>query len=129
PGSGTPRFRLVDDELWCEDVRVADLAAEHGTPLYVYSDAALTDRFAAMREAFGASARICYAVKANPNLTVLRRFGEMGAGFDVVGGGDLARVHAAGQHGADVVFAGVGKTAAELEEGIDAGVLAFHVES
>lgn len=129
PFSGTPHFHLVDGEMYCEDVRVANLAAEHGSPLYVYSERAMRDRFAAVRSAFGDDARICYAVKANPNLAVLRLFGELGASFDVVSGGELARVRAAGQSASGVVFAGVGKTERELEEGVDAGILAFHVES
>jgi diaminopimelate decarboxylase len=129
PGSGTDQFHLVDGAMRCEDVAIAELAERFGTPLYVYSRASMEERFDVVRAAFGADARICYAVKANPNLSVLRVFGERGASFDVVSGGELARVQAAGFDTSEVVFAGVGKTRAEMDEALRAGILAFHVES
>lgn len=129
PGSGSDHFHLVDGEMHCEGLAIAALAERFGTPLYVYSRAAMEDRFDAVRDAFGADARICYAVKANPNLSVLRVFGERGASFDVVSGGELARVRAAGFDTSEVVFAGVGKTRAEMDEALRADILAFHVES
>lgn len=129
PDSGTESFLLRGDALWCEDVPVAELAARHGTPLYVYSATAMRQRFARLRAAFGAEATICYAVKANPTLAVLRLFGELGAGFDVVSAGELLRVQAAGLPLDRVVFAGAGKRPDELAMGVELGVGAFHVES
>jgi diaminopimelate decarboxylase len=129
PGSGSDQFHLVDGEMHCEGVSIRALAERFGTPLYVYSRASMEERFDAVRSAFGADARICYAVKANPNLAVLKVFGERGASFDVVSGGELARVQAAGFDTSEVVFAGVGKTRAEMDEALRAGILAFHVES
>ncbi|MCB9887609.1 MAG: diaminopimelate decarboxylase [Planctomycetes bacterium] len=129
PGAGHPAFHLRDGELWCEDCRVADLAAEFGTPLYVYSGAAIDSRVGAVRAAFGADARICYAVKANSNLTVLRRMHAHGIGFDVVSGGELERLRAAGVPTDGVVFAGVGKEPWEIDAAVAAGILFFNVES
>ena len=129
PDADSDAFRLVDGALWCEDVPVEALAARFGTPLYVYSSATMRARHAVVRAAFGPDTRICYAVKSNPNLAVLRRFGEMGCGFDVVSAGELARVVAAGQPTDGVVFAGVGKTEADVAAGLDAGVLFFNLES
>ncbi len=129
PGSGSAAFHVVGGEVWCEGVRLADLAERHGTPLYVYSEAAMRERYAAVRGAFGAEAHVCYAVKSNPNLAVLRTFGALGTGFDVVSAGELARVRAAGQSTAGVVFAGVAKAAAEIDAALDAGILFFNVES
>src|SRR5690606_11843336 len=107
PGAGHPAFHLRAGELWCEDRPVAALAAEFGTPLYVYSGAAIDARIAAMRAAFGADAHVCYAVKANSNLSLLRRMHERGVGFDVVSGGELQRLVAAGVPTSGTVFAGV----------------------
>src|SRR5690349_2915848 len=79
PGSGTAAFHYRDAELYCEDMPLAELAARFGTPLYVYSRAAMAERYAAIRAAFGADAHVCYAVKANPNLAILRTFAQLGA--------------------------------------------------
>src|SRR5262245_53946444 len=106
PGAGTAAFHLRDGALWCEHVPVARLAAHFGTPLYVYSRAAIDERLAAVRDAFGPDAVVCYAVKANGNLAVLRAVAAGGAGFDVVSGGELARLQAAGLPTDRVVFAG-----------------------
>lgn len=129
PGSGSPAFHLRGGELWCEDVAVRDLAARFGTPLYVYSGATLDERVQRVRSAFGADAQICYAVKANSNLSLLARMHARGIGFDLVSGGELQRLQAARlpTHGA--VFAGVGKEPWEVEAAVAAGILFFNVES
>ena len=129
PGSGTADFHLRDGSLWCEDVPVAELAVRFGTPLYVYSGNALATRLAAVRDAFGASAHVCYAVKANSNLTLLQRMHRGGAGFDLVSGGELERLRVAGLPTAGAVFAGVGKEPWEIEAAVRAGILFFNVES
>lgn len=129
PGAGSPAFHVQAGELWCEDVPVAKLAARFGTPLYVYSAATIAARLATVRRAFGADAVVCYAVKANGNLAVLRAMHAGGAGFDVVSGGELARVRAAGLPADRVVFAGVAKERWEIEAAAAAGILFFNVES
>ncbi len=127
--AGTDHFHLRDDQLWCEGVRVADLAAAHGTPLYVYSRAAMAERYARVRAAFGRDAHVCYAVKANSNLGVLRTFRDLGAGFDLVSRGELRRLQAAGIDTRGAVFAGVAKDKDDIGEALAAGILFFNVES
>jgi diaminopimelate decarboxylase len=123
-------FHYRDGQLYCEDVPVADLAEEFGTPLYVYSQTAFLDTFNALRDAFAAvDPLVCYAMKANSNLGILRMMAEHGSGFDVVSGGELYRVLAAGGEAGKSVFAGVGKTDEEIREAIEAGILMFNVES
>ncbi|MCB1893161.1 MAG: diaminopimelate decarboxylase [Rhodocyclaceae bacterium] len=116
--------------LCAEGVPLPQIAAEHGTPCYVYSRAALLARYEAFRQALaGRDAMICYAVKANSNLAILNQFARAGAGFDIVSGGELARVLAAGGDPAKVVFSGVGKTADEMRQALASGVFCFNVES
>ena len=129
PGSGSAAFHLRAGELWCEDVPIRDLAARFGTPLYVYSGATLDARVAAVRNAFGAEAQICYAVKANSNLSLLGRMHARGIGFDLVSGGELQRLQAAQLPTRDAVFAGVGKEPWEIDAAVAAGILFFNVES
>jgi len=129
PGAGTASIHLRGGELWCEDLPVRELAARHGTPLYVYSGAALDERIATVRAAFGVEATICYAVKANSNLSLLARMHQRGIGFDLVSGGELARLQAAGLPTSGAVFAGVGKEPWEIEAAVKAGILFFNVES
>jgi diaminopimelate decarboxylase len=125
-----PTLHAGHDGLHLEDVSLATLAAEFGTPTYVYSRQALADAFAAWREALGTRrALVCYAVKANSNLGVLSAFARLGAGFDIVSGGELSRVLAAGGDAARVVFSGVGKSAAEMRQALQAGIRCFNVES
>lgn len=117
-------------EARVEGVALADIAARYGTPCYVYSQAALTAAFAAYRAALaGRNARICYAVKANSNLSILKLFAQLGAGFDIVSGGELVRVLAAGGTPDKVVFSGVGKSRAEIRQALEAGIHCFNVES
>ncbi|MEZ5967316.1 MAG: diaminopimelate decarboxylase [Planctomycetota bacterium] len=127
--SGSRAFAARDGELWCEAVRVADLADRFGTPLYVYSRATMVERFARVRAAFGPDAHVCYAVKANANLGVLRVFAEQGAGFDLVSRGELRRLQAAGIAPSRAVMAGVAKDADDIEEAVQAGIFLFNVES
>ncbi len=123
-------FTYKDGELHAENVALSAIAADVGTPVYVYSVAALTGAYRRFTDAFaGQRAQVCYAMKANSNLAVLRTFADLGAGADVVSDGELARALAAGIPGNRIVYSGVGKTRDELAAGIDAGILQFNVES
>ena len=116
--------------LHVEDVPLEAIAAEFGTPAYVYSRAALEAAYRAYDQALAGHAHlICYAVKANPSLAILNLFARLGAGFDIVSGGELARVLAAGGDPAKVVFSGVGKRAEEMAAALKAGIHCFNVES
>jgi diaminopimelate decarboxylase len=120
----------IAGRLHLEGVALDDLAARFGTPLYVYSRQALENAYQSYVHAFaGVPHQICYAVKANSSLAILNLFARLGAGFDIVSGGELARVVAAGGDPARVVFSGVGKTADEMRAALDAGILCFNVES
>lgn len=125
-----PFFEYKNATLHAEDVPVRDIAEAVGTPCYIYSHGALRDDFNAFRDAFaGLDPLICYSVKANSNIAVLRIFSSLGAGFDIVSGGELFRVKAAGGDTSKAVFSGVGKTAREMRDAIEAGILFFNVES
>ena len=128
--AGAPFIASQDNALYLEGVKLADLAAQHGTPLFVYSKAAMLSALAAYQRGFaGRKARICYAMKANSSLGVLQVFAQAGCGFDIVSGGELARVIAAGGDPAKVIFSGVGKTRAEMRQALQAGIACFNVES
>jgi diaminopimelate decarboxylase len=123
-------FAHVDGVLHAERVSAVSLAEQFGTPLYVYSRAALTDAWQAYAGACaGRRATVHVAVKANSNLAVLNLFARLGAGFDIVSGGELARVLAAGGKAENTVFSGIGKSVAEMREALEAGVKCFNVES
>lgn len=123
-------FSRKNGALYVEALPLAEIAARFGTPAYVYSRAALTAAFAAYQNALvGRDALVCYAVKANSNLAILNVFARLGAGFDIVSGGELARVLAAGGDPAKVVFSGVGKSTEEMRAALEAGILCFNVES
>ena len=123
-------FHYQNEALYAEQVPLADIAARFGTPCYVYSRAALTDSFGQFTKALqGREHLICYAAKANSNLAILNVFARLGAGFDIVSGGELQRVLAAGGDARKVVFSGVGKTVVEMRMALDAGILCFNVES
>ena len=127
---GSPHVAYRGDTLFVEDCALPELAARHGTPLYVYSQTAMQQSVAAWQRALaGRDHLICYAVKANSSLAVLQTFIDAGCGFDIVSGGELRRVLAAGADPAKVLFSGVGKTRAEMREALHAGVLCFNVES
>ncbi len=120
----------IDGRLHLEDVALDTLAEQFGTPLYVYSRQALESAYQAYAQAFAATPHlICYAVKANSSLAILNVFARLGAGFDIVSGGELARVLAAGGDPGKVVFSGVGKTAEEMRAALEARILCFNVES
>ena len=123
-------FTYQNGALHAEQVSLAALAEQHGTPLYVYSRAALEQHFNAYRDALGDWPHlVCYAVKANSNLAVLNVLAQQGAGFDIVSQGELERVLAAGGDASKVVFSGVGKQAAEMARALEVGVYCFNVES
>lgn len=123
-------FAYQQNTLYCEDVPLADIARREGTPCYVYSKKFIQARLDEYDEAFGAQPhRICYAVKANSNLAILKLVAEAGAGFDIVSGGELFRVIKAGGDPASVVFSGVGKTADEINYALASGIHSFNCES
>ncbi|HWH49821.1 MAG TPA: diaminopimelate decarboxylase [Burkholderiales bacterium] len=123
-------FHRRNGTLHAEDVPLSRIADEFGTPSYVYSRAALTEAFQGYDRAFGARPHlICYAVKANSNLAILNLFARLGSGFDIVSGGELARVIAAGGNPGKTVFSGVGKSEQEMRDALAAGILCFNVES
>ncbi len=123
-------FIYRDRQLHAEDVSVATIAAEVGTPCYVYSRAYIEGRFRSFDSAFdGRDHLVCYAVKANSNLAVLNVLARLGSGFDIVSVGELERVLAAGGDPAKVVFSGVGKTAPEMRRALEVGIYCFNVES
>ncbi len=123
-------FKYVNGRLACENVSVDALARAHGTPLYVYSQGTLTRHFQRLDEAWAAVPHgICFAVKSNSNLAVLRVLANLGSGFDVVSEGELRRVCAAGGSPGTCIFAGVGKTQAEIDYALNQDIYAFNVES
>lgn len=123
-------FPLRDGQLFAEDVALAQIAQTHGTPTYVYSRAHLERQYLDYADALqGADHLVCFAVKANSNLAVLNVLARLGAGFDIVSGGELERVLAAGGDARKVVFSGVGKSRAEMRCALEAGVYCFNVES
>ena len=123
-------FTYKNGELHAEDVALSAIGAGVGTPVYVYSTAAMTDAYRQFADALsGQRAQVCYAMKANSNLAVVRTFADLGAGADVVSDGELARALAVGIPGERIVYSGVGKTRDEMAAGIDAGILQFNVES
>jgi diaminopimelate decarboxylase len=127
---GHPFVAYHGAELQVEGVRLSQLAAEHGTPLFVYSKASMLAALAAYQRGFaGRNAQICYAMKANSSLGVLQVFAAAGCGFDIVSGGELDRVLAAGGDAAKIIFSGVGKTRAEMKQALQAGIGCFNVES
>jgi diaminopimelate decarboxylase len=122
--------RYDQNDLYCENVSLADVAAREGTPCYVYSSRAIVENYRAYDEALaGIPHRICYATKANSSLGVVHLLAEAGAGFDIVSGGELYRVLKAGGQASGVVFSGVGKTADEVEYALSENIHSFNCES
>jgi diaminopimelate decarboxylase len=126
-----PAFTYKNEVLHCERFPITKLAAKHGTPLYLYSAAAIRERYQILDRAFRAVPHtICFSVKANSNLSILRLLAKLGAGFDIVSGGELERVRLAQRKALKkVVFSGVGKTVDELSAALSSGILLFNVES
>jgi len=123
-------FRYVGNKLYCERVSIESLVKKYGTPLYVYSQHTLEDHFQKLDSALGSlDHMICYAMKANSNLAIIRTFANLGSGFDIVSEGELRRVIAAGGDARKCVFAGVGKTEPEIEFALRKGIYSFNVES
>ncbi|SFN08621.1 diaminopimelate decarboxylase [Thermodesulforhabdus norvegica] len=123
-------FHYVGKELYCEEVPLKRIAAEVGTPCYVYSYATLTRHFEVFDGAFSSVPHLtCFAVKANSNIGVLNLLGRLGAGMDIVSGGELFRVRRAGIPAKRVVYSGVGKTVEEIDYALREGILMFNIES
>lgn len=123
-------FKFVGHDLYCEKVRVAELAERFGTPLYIYSHKTLVDHYTKLKTAFRSlKPLICFSVKSNSNLMLLRVLTRQGAGLDIVSGGELFRALKAGCDPQKIVYASVGKTRQEIEAAIRAGILYFNVES
>jgi diaminopimelate decarboxylase len=123
-------FQYSGPDLHCESVDLAAVAKLYGTPTYVYSAATMEDNYRRLQKGLsGLDAQLCYAAKANSNIAVMRHFANLGAGFDLVSGGEIRRVLAAGSNVKTSVFAGVGKTEAEIKLALENGIFAFHVES
>jgi diaminopimelate decarboxylase len=130
PIPGAPHLHYSGGTLMLEQCNLQALAEQYGTPLFVYSSAALHDAVAAYQRGFsGRKALICYAMKANSNLAILQSFAALGCGFDIVSGGELARALAAGAEAQKIIFSGVGKTRAEMRQALLAGIACFNVES
>ena len=123
-------FTLKNGDLHAENIALERIAADFNTPCYVYSKAALNQAFKSFQAGLlDTNHLICFAVKANPNIAILNLFAKLGAGFDIVSGGELARVLAAGGDPQKIVFSGVGKTADEMRAALNAGIFCFNVES
>ncbi|MCK9572530.1 MAG: diaminopimelate decarboxylase [Candidatus Omnitrophica bacterium] len=123
-------FKYKDNQLYCEGLKVENLAQTFGTPLYVYSYETLTGHYLRLKEAFqGVNPLICYSVKANSNLALLKALVKLGAGLDIVSGGELERAHRAGCPSRKIVYASVGKTDQEISAALTSGILFFNVES
>ncbi|MEZ0308693.1 MAG: diaminopimelate decarboxylase [Ramlibacter sp.] len=130
PLPGQPHFAMRGNEIHAEGIPLSRLAQQHGTPLFVYSKASMLEALAAYQRGFaGRKAQICYAMKANSSLGILQVFAQAGCGFDIVSGGELERVLAAGGTGKDIIFSGVGKTRAEMRRALQVGIGCFNVES
>ena len=130
PASYTPGFAYRGSRLFCEGVSVAAAAKRFGTPAYLYSRASIEQAYRLMNSAFGTIPHtICYAMKANSNLGILRVFAALGSGFDIVSGGELYRLRQIGVPGKGIVFSGVGKSREEIREALRARILLFNVES
>tara|TARA_B110000483_G_scaffold88856_1_gene109671 strand:+ start:48694 stop:49947 length:1254 start_codon:yes stop_codon:yes gene_type:complete len=122
-------FEYREGELYAEEIPLAQLAEEYGTPLYVYSRATLTRHYQVWTECLSPKDMICYAVKANSNLGVLSVLAKLGSGFDIVSGGELERVLSAGGDPARIVFSGLGKTPEDMRRALEVGVRCFNIES
>src|SRR5665213_3799585 len=120
-------FHYQDNELYADEIRVADLAEQYGTPCYIYSRATIENNWRAFDEAFANYPhRICYAVKANSNLAVLNTLAKLNSGFDIVSQGELERVLIAGGDPKNIIFSGVGKQTTEIIRALEVGIFCFN---
>jgi diaminopimelate decarboxylase len=129
---GHPWIAYREGHLYLEDIGLQDLASHYGTPLLVYAQSAIEAAVGSYQKGLAsrpAGGRVCYAMKANSALAILQVMARLGCGFDIVSGGDLARVHAAGGDVSQVVFSGVGKTRLEMQQALQAGIGCFNIES
>lgn len=128
---GSPFFHYQDRQLFVEQSSVKALAEQFGTPLYIYSKAALVNAWQAYQEVIDTyqNVLVCYAVKANSNLAILNTFAQLGSGFDLVSGGELMRALKAGANPQKLLFSGVGKQVWEIELALNAGIKCFNIES
>ena len=127
---GQPHIAYQGNTLCMEGVKLSDVAAQMGTPVFAYSKASMLSALAAYQRGFeGRKVQICYAMKANSNLAVLQVFAKAGCGFDIVSAGEMARVLAAGGEPSKIIFSGVGKTRAEMKQALELGIGCFNVES
>jgi len=127
---GRPHFYYAEGQLMVEGLAVQELARQHGTPLFVYSQAAMLSALGAYQRALaGRPSLICYAMKANANLAILQTFVQAGCGLDIVSGGELERALRAGVPASRIIFSGVGKTRAEMRKALEVGIACFNVES
>lgn len=123
-------FKWIDKELYCEQTPLSGLAKQYGTPLYVYSKSAIVSAFTAYKEALAPYPHLlCYALKANSNLSIISLLNSLGAGFDIVSSGELARIKAAGCPTDKVIFSGVGKTVEEITDALNSNIKCFNIES
>ena len=130
PTQYTPYYRYRDGALECENVPLSRIAETCGTPTYIYSSASILNAYRRFSTAFRSSAHsVCYAVKANSNLAILKLLASAGSSFDIVSGGELQRLRHIGVPGKRMVFSGVGKTKEEIREALQSGILLFNVES
>jgi len=130
PAGYTPEFSWRGNDLYCEGVRLEEIAARAGTPAYVYSAASITGAYRKLNQALGRQPHtICYSVKANSNLSILRLLARLGSGFDIVSAGELFRLQRAGVDAESIVFSGAGKSRDEIREALRARIGLFNVES
>src|ERR1044072_8039349 len=122
-------FHYLNQELYVEKVPIEEIMAQYGSPCYIYSETILYHQWCAFKQQLQSSQQICYAVKANSNLAILAKLAKWGAGFDIVSGGELARVIQAGGDPQKSVFSGVAKTREEINAALHANVSCFNVES
>src|SRR6202044_2315990 len=130
PTKYTPHYKYRDGALECENVPLSRIAETSGTPAYIYSSGSILDAYRRFTSAFRSSAHsVCYAVKANSNLAILKLLASAGSSFDIVSGGELHRLRHIGVPGRRIVFSGVGKSTHEIREALQSGILLFNVES
>ena len=122
-------FNRNNGELFLDDILLSDLAVSYGTPTYVYSASLIRSRFLEYKDALRQDDKVCFAVKSNSNINILKLLNEMGSGFDVVSGNELRRCLLAGADPKNIVFSGVGKTKAEIQLALKENIFSINIES